>query len=195
MGTYKGRKPREKRSKTKFLKPKSPLSWNRTFRADIITGGSEVIMTKTPWVQVEPQWKEWESIPNYRELIKDGKQATGNFRRYGTEYYDYLGGYWWCTWMKSATAEAIQYVSGPFFTAPAPTSVPNALWTTASNASMKKLISQVQTARRKVQGGVILGELAETIRMIRTPAQSAGAMLHRYLGELRAAKFPSHNVC
>lgn len=44
--------------------------------------------------------------------------------------------------------------------------------TKANNAALRKFVSRLQEVNTAVQGGVILGELAQTLRSIKSPAQS-----------------------
>jgi hypothetical protein len=150
-----------------------------------------------PTFQVEVyRHREGGSVPNYRQKIASGESATsafiGDSQTYqtspmsasgsgesgiGTQHVTYRG-------------EVSGYPVG-FGKAPWPGNNDSEI---ARNQALEGLIGQIRKTQRSFQGGTFLGELSETLRMIKNPVKTLRRELDFYYlaAKKRAARTKAH---
>lgn len=125
--------------------------------------------------------------PNWRETIRRGGDATTSFDAEQNSYYPDRG--FFCsasvTIVSNTTGIALGTQGDTFsgawmrFSSIANPSSLNE--TEANNQALKYFVERANETQRSMQGIVTLGELGETLRMIRNPAKALRKGLDRYL--------------
>lgn len=167
-------------TKRPFLVPF--LQYNRQYSPQGILQSESVVDQRRLF---SADWsRQGVSLPNYRSLIKNGQNATTPFtgiKREGTTITGTVfsrrpnGG---TGPFESLTTGA--YISGSGFPDPYSGSI-----TTADNLALKGIYKKIRETRTQFQGGVFLGELRETIRMLKSPAKSLVEGITSYLDTTR----------
>lgn len=132
------------------------------------------------------------SVPGWRQKIAQGINATSDFsatleRGYIEPLMDHMrgttvkGNYWWGYQRKTAGWWSFGLTSVP--SAPS-ASLVNSVSNRAATAFYKKLASQLTL----FQGATALGELAETLRMIKNPAKTLRKSVDDYLSTAEKRK-------
>lgn len=130
------------------------------------------------------------NLGNWRWRIRNHTTATTDLSGYeqrsdgaqGNEFY----GYRKIVSNSNPKSYAVSAIRGDVgVQIPAPDDPSGLSVTSANNQALGKLLGQIQNAQSAVQGGVVIGELAKTIKMIREPAQSFRRGLDDYLKALR----------
>jgi hypothetical protein len=128
-------------------------------------------------------------VPNYRTLIRKHRQATTRFEAskvsynggQGSAFIEFYRNFYDGVSNKPRLNGA--YCNGHILRPGKP-----ALWTFGSdsdNVAATKFYKDLQRAQTAFQGGVALGELKETLRMLRNPAQGIRRGLNRYLDHVK----------
>jgi len=125
------------------------------------------------------------TVWNYRWKLKHGWNATSGLS--GTEMRcDVTKGYFiHHTSSVSGSVHLVRERSGGLINFSQPSS-PVLSVTEATNQAISSFVSHARSAQTSIQGGVVLGELGETLRMIRNPAMAFRRGLSEYLRVLRS---------
>lgn len=150
--------------------------------------------TVTNWSVVLPfQWtRSGSDLPNYRDLIAAGLNATTSFtgtrrfidrKGYGSYYRKFRSRpSWGSCWWKEYTGFGDIWHSLPTYS-----SVPIST-DSAYAMARSKVIKQAKELLSPVQGAVALGELGKTLRMISNPALGLRNVLKSYNTRLKKAE-------
>jgi hypothetical protein len=134
--------------------------------------------------------------PNWKSLVRNQADATNAYSAYKWRIklssplfieaewraITNADGKWWDSILRH------QRFGGPSLTFVQPP--PDAVFssTTALNAAKSRFVQRARAAMSPFKGGVFLGELAETIHLIKRPASSLRQSLTAYLSALRRAR-------
>lgn len=128
--------------------------------------------------------REGSNLPGWREIIKKGQNATTPFFGQAPSLTDssagsfnlaelFRGGPDWQRWENV----------GMFSTIPTAPSV-NATTVSANNTALKYAYRAIQQNRTSFQAGIFLGELRQSIKMIKAPAMALRTGLGSYLSSV-----------
>lgn len=124
------------------------------------------------------------SVPGYRQRIAQGIDATSSLS--GTKYTVAISnGSLEHTWFRSSDRNYIRYARTGNITNPAIPGSTGFAVTVADNQAISSFISAARQVQTSIQGGTVLGELRETLQMIRRPAMALRKGLSDYLVTLR----------
>lgn len=135
-----------------------------------------------------------DNIPNWRWRIANGIDATTLLVG---EEYQANNPFWAVTTVfqynkgtpQAVGAISLSEASGTFCDGGYAIQDPASLSTVlADNAAKTKFVAKCREVQRSFQGGVFLGELRQTLRMIRNPAKALREGLQDYLTRIRARK-------
>lgn len=135
-------------------------------------------------------------VPAWRDRIRRGIQAGSPFQGEQSTIHSSPGYilYEYMTGSNPTSNYRYRLVTGDLCrTIGIPTAPANASTTTAENIAREKFYARLRSAQTSFQGGVALGELHETLRMLKNPAQAlrskVGDLYSRILrGQRRAGK-------
>lgn len=180
------------------MKPKFSVADNSVGR---LTSSNAPAYGLNPWVETSSK----SYLPNsvvypakssagHRYLIRMARDATTPLS--GSRYkVDASPGYAFLQY-RSTVSPFNRYfewgISGIFSTIRTPSPSPLGP-TNADNQAKMKFLSAARAAQSSLQGGVVLGELRETLHQIRHPAQSLRNALGAYLSTLRKGRNVSKN--
>lgn len=130
-------------------------------------------------------------VPKWRKIIAAGGDASSNMTASRTVYRIQNGEY--AVWNKDTSNPLHTRFGGDAYTGfrndnlwgnyP---SVSGASTSIADNQALTYFLRNVRNSRRSVQGGVILGELRETVRMLKRPASALRTGFSDYLSAIRS---------
>lgn len=130
--------------------------------------------------------------PDYKRAIKTGKNASTNLTASQMTYHN--KGAYVLQWVDSDhpspnPAWGTDYeTSGtyPFpYAIPCSGAISSRLITKASNRAKTEFVRKIRSYQTAVEGGTLLGELAQSIRMIRNPAQGLRRGTGHYLADVK----------
>jgi hypothetical protein len=129
-------------------------------------------LTSQTAITVQP-WTDWTdygpNVPGWRQRIKEGSNATTPGSGFKVEY-DFKNASYRAIYRKPPAA--VKYYNHTGVTSPVGLTSPQMDYATANSKALSALVSKIVSTRRQFQAGVALGELSETIRMVRRPAKA-----------------------
>jgi hypothetical protein len=149
-----------------------------TYRSDgrKITDGTTVLQNSSSFQRTWQNGKTGYLLPNYRQIIADGRNATTAFSGFETKRMP-VELTATCT-LKGPKNNLAFYTDNLFQTytddqgLAAPTDPSVVGGTDVDIVAREQFLSKYRSARTAFQGGMFLGELMETVRMIKSPAQA-----------------------
>lgn len=144
---------------------------NQTFQSNFQEPNKSVQRSHLQWTD----YSDGGTMPRYRQRIELGLQATTPFQaemssvqfRDGWALYEYM------TNNNPATGYRFRERTGPLFYQIGIPSVPHSSdLAAAENIAREKFYAKYRSTQTAFQGGVALGELRETLRMLRSPAKA-----------------------
>ncbi len=193
---------RERRKKIPYVKP-SPYgsyanrkSFFRLERTTITRNGESpsVTETTTNWLASGTNFRNGVSLPNWRAIIKSGGDATTSFDAYRQSVSAEVGYAWNESWNSLGKFQRNLYESHGYpylmegWSDLSPMWIPSDMEVEANDAALRFLYKRLREVRTKMQGGVFLGELRETIRMIKSPFKGLRDKTASYLHNLRSRR-------
>lgn len=165
---------------------KTVLHWYRE-RSSVTDPWSTVSAKRTLWIA-----RTGDRVPSWRSKVRNRLNASSAM---SGEYSRYKASPGWCKYSykhlgtgQTLVAEYQGDIAACQMPQSAPT-VPMSLDTEAQRRAYYKAISEIRALQRSFQGGVFLGELAETLKMIRRPAAALRDKLDKdYLRKLSRRK-------
>lgn len=157
-----------------------------------VNGQGPVVSDNTSrWVVSSTHSRTGVSLPNWRAIIKSGGDATTSFD--GTkQHYSAETGYAWSeSWNNLGKYQRNLYESSgyPYLVENwgdlSPMWIPADLEDEANNHALRNIHKRIRETRTKMQGGVFLGELRETIRMVKSPFKAIRDKTELYLRNLQ----------
>ncbi len=165
-----------------------------TYQADSFTtvpGGVTTWSTNEyPEVISGTHSREGTSLPNWKDKIKRGEDATTDFD--GSKQFVKVGygDVWNEAWNNLAKNQINRYTTKGFRFLPenwgdmSPMWIPSELKTDADALALQYLYKRIREEQTQMQGMVFLGELRETLRMLKSPAKALRAGIDDYLNTL-----------
>lgn len=128
-----------------------------------------------------PYWKT-----QVLQHVQAGTSFTGEIVRHYLRPV-YLGEFY--TWHTGVAPGYYlsEVTSGPTYLKPAAYEPGNSLESQANNAALGEFVSKLNNKITPLQGGVMLGELRETVRLLRNPVQSIKEAMQFYVRDVRLA--------
>lgn len=174
-------------NETKSVRIKIP-KWTTQINYDVYGRPGLPQVTRADSYLTVTRSRSGTSNPNWRKLIKANSNATTAFSGETREirvnsgdafrsYYQNAGKNSW-TWIRDQGA-----YNEPEFVNPA--SMPAWLVTDADNQALKFIYKRVREARTQFQGLVFLGELNESLRMIKNPLKALHEGVSNYFDALK----------
>jgi len=158
---------------------------NRIFTVQ--KNGTEVTLSSTKTVA---SWNDTvvygDNIPNWREVIKRGGDATTGLQVDGRQIDVHLGhmlAEWVIPPLATSPTQTVKWQqTGDFDLSYAFNSVDPSLYgtVTANNRALGKFLQNIQQVNTKFQGMTVVGEIAKTIHGIRHPAQGLFKLVDAY---------------
>lgn len=170
-------------------------SYTQTYRD---SGGTDVFGQYRPPSESETTFHNVQEVafsrlgddfPHHKALMRRGHILIGNYTMLDTQFvvspFKAKAKFWYNPgWQPQGT---IEY--GLYGQLPLPTlTIPPALSTQAENQARSIFVSRAQAQITSLQGGVVLGELRETLRLIRRPAQGMRNLFDDHVKTLRRDK-------
>jgi hypothetical protein len=130
------------------------------------------------------------SVVGYRDKIKNNQSATSSFTGIKTKVKS----------IGEGSCYALAYQAPPYNKTPVywfgegnmgytpDTSSPSMSITVADNSAKTNVLQKIRAAQTQMSGGVFLGEIRETLHMLRRPAFALRQGVVRYLGVLQNVK-------
>lgn len=128
-----------------------------------------------------------ENIKGWKQLIREGKNATTDMTAYITNIDQEIGSViaeYDCYWPSSSYVERV--TGNLSILAPVPySSVTGIALSTADNRARVAYLQEARKVISQFKGTTFLGELKDTIRMVRNPAKSARKTLQQFISDVR----------
>lgn len=130
-------------------------------------------------------------LPHYRKIIQDGGNATTGLQAIWETCDIEPGNYHFQGWASATNGPYDHYCNGdillvaPLLKLP---TVPTLSSTFADNAARAKFYKRLREIRTQISGPTFLGELRESLHMIRRPADALRSSAKDYLDSLRKRK-------
>jgi hypothetical protein len=136
------------------------------------------------------KFRDGDDLPNWREIIAEGGDATTSFDAARLEVGNLSNGavslYWPIGGCLNQTIKERTFggigMQSPFFTDPVVAGVSLAA---AQSIATKRFVKEVKSLITPFQGGVFLGELRQTLHMILHPAQALRRGIFGYFEKLK----------
>ncbi len=195
-GHYKGRHPRffpEKR----YVRYKGPYTETHQVTgreyAFVIAQNQFCVDAKTSTLNTHNAYgaeRTMQVNPGWRDQIRRGVSATTPFKAYGihTDYVPFYASAAVKSLGCGKTFINIMYGNHLPIRKPADhtdDSTLDAFMATADNAALARVVSKARDAQSKLQTGVVVGEIRETLRMIRSPAKALRRGLSSFMRDAK----------
>lgn len=154
-------------------------------------GTDEVVQDVEFDVQLNSETNYGDNLPNWRELIARGENATTDMHNSEETVVDSYPGYILVDYERCTfRGDRINQTQGFWDTQGALDKIdPNSyLEQPARNAALQEFTSKIRDRLASFSGGVAAGELGETLRMIRNPAKALRRSAGEYLATLKKGK-------
>lgn len=145
--------------------------------------------------------KTGEYLPHWKQLVRDGSDATTSFDGVIQKMEAEEGGVRVTFWHPLGQPRQFQKtkfteVTGKYSAVAPPTYSTGADVTLANNQALSRLLRDVKANTTHFSGGVFLGELRETIKLIKRPASALRNGLGEYFSTLRKrmGRAPKHRI-
>jgi len=135
-------------------------------------------------------------VPHFKDLIRSKQSATSNLQAtYHT--LDSKPSYVSCSWRWDSVngysqkgAELMNHtIHGDISAVPCAAPIPNFAWTsTADNRARNRYLSQARNTQQSISAPIFLGELRQTYRMLKEPAEALTRTIGDYYRALRKRK-------
>lgn len=130
-----------------------------------------------------------DNLPDWKTRMKTGRNATTSLSGIKHEYYRRPGSYY--ALYREPPAAISYYRRSGYSRWVLMSTIPNSngtLATTSLNRAKNALVPKILSKQRQMQLGVSLGELPETIRMIKSPARALRVAVDRYIDTLKKGR-------
>lgn len=127
--------------------------------------------------------------PRWREQMRSGADVSNSYSmkdmRLSTTPFKAEATFWVNPFWKPL-GQYTYRISGELYAGiPA---LPGAMSAQATNQALNILIGRANDTLRSLQGGVVIGEIAETVHMVLRPASGVRRLFHDYLNDLRKGR-------